>query len=68
MNKYNHLEPFEDKGRFAKLRQWINLVFILTSIAGLVCYFTADRETALYILLVACVFKFVEVVLRIMKL
>ena len=68
MNKYNNLEPFQDKGKLRKLRQWINIIFILTSIVGLVWYFMASKETGLYILVVACVFKFIELVLRIAKL
>jgi len=37
------------------------------AIAGLIVYFYADHEIAKYILIVASVFKFVELTLRILK-
>ena len=27
MSKYHNLQPFEDKGRFRVLRQWLNLIY-----------------------------------------
>lgn len=68
MNRYNHLKPFRDEGRLRVLRQWLNIIFILGAIVGMVWYFTAGKETGLYIIGGACVFKFVELALRIAKL
>lgn len=68
MNRYHHLKPFRDEGRLRVLRQWLNIIFILGSIAGMACYFTVSKQTGLYIIGGACVFKFVELALRIAKL
>lgn len=65
--KRHHLEPFRDSSKTRKLRLWLNILFMVGAIAGLVVYFYADREVAKYILIAACVFKFVELGLRILK-
>lgn len=68
MNRYNNLEPFKDTGRLRGIRQWLNIIFILGAIVGMLWYVTADRDTAIYIMIGAVVFKFVELTLRIAKL
>ena len=65
--KRHNLEPFRDSSKTRKLRMWLNIIFMIGAIAGLIVYFKADHETAKYILIVSCVFKFVELVLRILK-
>ena len=65
--KRHNLEPFRDSSKTRKLRMWLNIIFMVGAIAGLIVYFKADHETAKYILIVSCVFKFVELVLRILK-
>jgi hypothetical protein len=68
MSKYHHLEPFEDTGRLRRLRQWLNLAFIIGGIVGMAWYTWGDRNTAIYIMIGAGVLKFVELSLRIAKL
>lgn len=68
MSKYHHLQPFEDKGRFRVLRQWLNLIFIIGAIVGMIWFMKGDHDTAIYIMIGAGVFKFVELTLRIAKL
>lgn len=68
MNKYNNLQPFEDKGKLRYLRQWLNLLFIIGAIVGMIWYTKGDRDTAIYIMIGAGVFKFIELTLRIAKL
>lgn len=68
MNRYNNLEPFKDTGHLRGIRQWLNIIFILGAIVGMLWYVTADRDTAIYIMIGAVVFKFVELTLRIAKL
>ena len=65
--KRHNLEPFRDSSKTRVLRFWLNVIFMLGAIAGLVVYFYADHEVAKYILIVASVFKFVELALRILK-
>lgn len=66
--KRHNLEPFRDSSKTRKLRLWLNIIFMIGAIAGLVVYFyTDEKETAKWILAVSCVFKFVELALRILK-
>ncbi len=68
MSKYNHLKPLDEKGRTHTLRQWLNAIFMLGAIIGMVWYVTADHDTAIYIMIGAVVFKFIELTLRIARL
>ena len=68
MSKYHNLERFEDNGQLRWLRQWLNLGFILGAIVGMIWFMKGDHDTAIYIMIGAGVFKFVELTLRIAKL
>lgn len=68
MSKYHHLHPIEEGGRLRGLRQWLNIIFIIGAAAGMIWYLTADHTTAIYIMIGAVVFKFIELTLRIAKL
>ena len=66
--KRHNLEPFRDSSKTRRLRLWLNIIFMTGAIAGLAVYFyTDEKETAKWILAVSCVFKFVELGLRILK-
>lgn len=65
--KRHNLVPFRDSSRTRKLRFWLNVIFIVVAIAGLIVYFNASHEAAKYILIISLVFKFVELFLRIFK-
>jgi len=66
--KRHNLEPFRDSSKTRGLRLWLNIIFMVGAIAGLIVYFyTEEKETAKWILAVSCVFKFVELGLRILK-
>lgn len=65
--KRHNLEPFRDSSRTRVLRMWLNIIFMVGAIAGLIIYFKVDHDTAKWVLLVSLVFKFVELFLRIFK-
>ena len=65
--KRHQLEPFRDSSKTRVLRFWLNVIFMVGAIAGLVMYFYADKEVAKYVMAVSCVFKFIELALRILK-
>ncbi len=65
--KRHNLEPFRDSTKTRTLRFWLNVIFMIGAIVGLIVYFNGSHETAKWILLVSCVFKFVELALRILK-
>jgi len=68
MSKYHHLQPFEDTGRLRHLRQWLNLLFIIGAIVGMIWFSRGDRDTGIYIMIGAGALKFVELTLRIARL
>ena len=63
----HNLEPFRDSSRTRVLRFWLNVIFLVGAIAGLIIYFNVDHKTAKWILLGSLLFKFVELFLRIFK-
>lgn len=63
----HNLEPFRDSTKTRVLRFWLNVIFMVGAIAGLIVYFKVDHDAAKWILIVSLVFKFVELILRIFK-
>lgn len=66
--KYHNLKPFRDEGRTYRLRQWMNVAFILAGILGVVLYYAYSQSVGLYVVGGACILKFIELTLRLMKL
>lgn len=62
----NHRQPREHT-RIDYIRQWLNIIFILGAVVGVIFYFLSDSNTSVIILLTAIVFKFVECVLRVIN-
>lgn len=65
--KRHNLELFRDSSRTRTLRMWLNIIFMVGAIAGLIIYFKVDHDTAKWVLIGSLVFKFVELFLRIFK-
>lgn len=58
----------ERKDRFLYIRQWLNIIFMLGAVIGVIVYFLADlTTTGTIIILVAMVFKIIECVLRFIR-
>ncbi|MBO5549203.1 MAG: hypothetical protein J5954_06240 [Prevotella sp.] len=49
------------------IRNWLNLLFMLGAIVGLLVYFMRSREQGTYIILGSMILKFVEAGLRMIK-
>ena len=52
--------------RIKVIRNWLNFVFILGAIAGLLVHYKVSRETGLYVILGSMIIKFTESALRMM--
>lgn len=65
--KRHNLEPFRDTTKTRRLRFWLNIIFMAGAITGLATYYYYDTNIAKIILVISCVFKFVELALRILK-
>lgn len=58
----------ERKDRFLYVRQWLNIIFMLGAVIGVIVYFLADlTTTGTIIILVAMVFKIIECILRFIR-
>ena len=57
----------EERGKLFGLRQILNVLFILSAIAGMIVWFQVSKQVGTYLLIGACVLKFAEVTLRIIK-
>lgn len=62
----NHRQPRKHT-RIDYIRQWLNIIFMLGAVVGVIFYFLSDSNTGVIILLTAIVFKFVECVLRVIN-
>lgn len=62
----NYRQPREHN-RIDYIRQWLNIIFMLGAVVGVIFYFLSDSNTGVIILLTAIVFKFVECVLRVIN-
>jgi hypothetical protein len=67
--KFHHQEedPFDGKGKFYTLRQFLNFTFIVLSVIGLIVWFSYSQQIAIFILIGAIGFKFIELTFRILK-
>lgn len=59
---------YSERGQLFWLRNLLNILFILTAIAGVAVYLLQDKTTGTYIVLGAMGIKIIETSLRIMKL
>lgn len=58
----------QQKDRFRTLRQWLNIIFMLGAITGVIVWYATDAtNTGIIIILASMVFKFVEATLRIIR-
>ncbi|MFS1772374.1 hypothetical protein ACMZ4Y_04315 [Prevotella histicola] len=58
----------ERKDKFLYIRQWLNIIFMLGAVIGVIVYFLADlTTTGTIIILVAMVFKIIECILRFIR-
>ena len=58
-----------DRGndRFLKIRNWLNIIYILGAIAGMATYYFGSTTIGTIVIIVAMVFKFVECILRFIR-
>ena len=52
--------------RIKVVRNWLNFLFIIGAIVGLIMYYKVSRETGIYVILASRMIKFTESALRMM--
>ena len=68
MRRMQRIGEDEERGRLYGVRQVLNILFIITVLAGMLLYFKFSRDAGIYVLIASCILKFAEVTLRLMKL
>jgi hypothetical protein len=66
---HRHRKEDDDagKGRFYQMRQWLNGIFIVLAIVGMIVWYAYSPKIGGITLISAVAFKFTELSLRIMK-
>ena len=58
----------ENKNNVPALRQWLNIIFMVGAVIGVILYFAlADQTIGIIIILISMVFKFTEAALRLFR-
>ena len=58
----------ENKNNVSALRQWLNIIFMVRAVIGVILYFAlADQTVGIIIILISMVFKFTEAALRLFR-
>lgn len=58
----------ENKNNISALRQWLNIIFMVGAVIGVILYFAlADQTVGIIIILISMVFKFTEAALRLFR-
>ena len=52
--------------RIKVVRNWLNFLFIIVAIVGLIMYYKVSRDTGIYVILGSMMIKFTESALRMM--
>lgn len=65
-NKRQHIKN-KNKNMIFKLRNVLNIIFIIGAIVGMIYYFFVDDYIGTFIILGAMVFKFTEATIRLLK-
>ena len=53
--------------RKLRIRNWLNIIFMITALVGVVYYLAADRTVGIFIILTAMSIKIVESSMRMIK-
>ena len=56
-----------DENTVFRIRQILNIIFMVGALAGIVVYFAADKFTGTIVILVAMAFKMMEYIIRFMR-
>ncbi len=65
-NRRNEEKPVND--HFRSTRQWLNIIFMIGAIVGVLLYlFHSPQTVGIIVILVSMVFKIIECALRFMK-
>lgn len=68
LERRHHRDPKASNDHFRSARQWLNIIFMLGAIVGVLLYlFHTPQTPGIIVILVAMVFKIIECALRFIK-
>ena len=67
MGMFGRKHTRKEEDRYLKLRNVLNIVFLVLAIPGMIVYFYYEQVIGTIIILIAMMFKMVECVFRFMK-
>lgn len=68
LERHHHKNPDDAKKQFHSTRQWLNIIFMVGAVAGVLVYlFHTPQTLGIIIILIAMVFKIIECALRFIK-
>lgn len=63
----SRLEPIKRRGQYPVLRNWLNAIFMVGALIGVVVFYWSDNTVGTIIILASMVFKIIECGLRFLK-
>lgn len=60
-------EQDPEPDRFFRIRNWLNIIFMLGAVIGVCTYFFIDHNTGIIIVLASMIFKMAESALRFIR-
>lgn len=63
----SRLEPIKRGGQYPVLRNWLNAIFMIGALIGVVVFYWSDNTVGTIIILASMVFKIIECGLRFLK-
>ena len=61
---HHHYNPARTADKTLPVRQWLNAIFMLGALVGVIIYFAGSTTVATFVILGAMVFKIVECAIR----
>ena len=61
---HHHYNPARNADQTLPVRQWLNAIFMLGALVGVIIYFAGSTTVATFVILGAMVFKIVECAIR----
>lgn len=63
----HHGRPSERQLKMKKIRNWLNIAFMVIAMAGVIIYLAGNMTIGLYVIIASLPFKFVDAAIRILR-
>lgn len=63
----HHGRPNERQLKMKKIRNWLNIAFMVIAMTGVIIYLAGNMTIGLYVIIASLPFKFVDAAIRILR-